>query len=329
MIAGTLHLASCTPGNDGWIELTVSGGCTPFTYSWTTGQYTRDIHNLTCGTYYGVTVKDASCGYQTDSWVYEDILMNTVVTDAGAGCWDGAIDLTVTCGAGPYSYLWSTMETTQDIANLSAGTYCVTVTDANSFSKICCWVVNSLKSTCRSNFLQELTIPNGANNCYDAFQNIVVAGYGTIFTVEAGGMATMIAGERINYLPGTKVDWGGFMHGYITTNAQYCTFKNSEWGTDMNGTGEESLVTPNHSSNRLFSVYPNPTNGDFILELSGDQIDAKVSVEIYSMRGEKIITAELEGERKHEFSLTDRPTGVYFIRVVTGNNTGAGKIIRQ
>ncbi|MBC7923716.1 MAG: T9SS type A sorting domain-containing protein, partial [Ferruginibacter sp.] len=47
---------------------------------------------------------------------------------------DGSISLTVTGGVAPYAYAWSNGATTQNLAGLGAGTYAVTVTDANGCS---------------------------------------------------------------------------------------------------------------------------------------------------------------------------------------------------
>lgn len=47
---------------------------------------------------------------------------------------NGALDLTITNGNAPFTYMWSTGATSQDISNLSAGSYSVTVTDAGGAS---------------------------------------------------------------------------------------------------------------------------------------------------------------------------------------------------
>ena len=51
------------------------------------------------------------------------------------GATDGSIDVTVTGGAGNYTYSWSSGQTTEDLNDIGAGTYILTVTDENGCSE--------------------------------------------------------------------------------------------------------------------------------------------------------------------------------------------------
>ena len=81
-----------------------------------------------------------SCGNSTDptdDGEQEPLELTFVVVHVTSyGASDGAIDLTVTGGMPPYSFLWSNGETTEDIQNLSAGRYTVTVRDTAGDSAV-------------------------------------------------------------------------------------------------------------------------------------------------------------------------------------------------
>ncbi len=69
--------------------------------------------------------------------VYGQLTVVGNVTDITCnGSNDGSIFLNVTGGQPPYQYLWSNGSTTEPITGLSAGTYTVTVTDANTLTAI-------------------------------------------------------------------------------------------------------------------------------------------------------------------------------------------------
>ncbi len=129
----------CYGFKDGVIDLTVSGGVIPYTFKWSTpeivlGQTGEDLTDIPVGTYY-VLIKDFfQCEYYDTMTVKESFLLVTNLDITDATCYDSsnaAIDLSVTGGLPPYSYLWSGGQTTQDIAAVHAGIYKVLIDDVN------------------------------------------------------------------------------------------------------------------------------------------------------------------------------------------------------
>ncbi len=128
---------TCNEDDDGSIDLSVSGGTTPYGYSWSNGATTEDISGLSAGTY-TVTVTDFNgCTTTASATVTEpdplEIESDAIIVDATCNVQnDGSIDITVTGGTLPYDYSWSNGATTEDLSNVIAGAYSVTVSDANN-----------------------------------------------------------------------------------------------------------------------------------------------------------------------------------------------------
>ena len=135
----------------------------------------------------------------------------------------------------------------------------------------------------------------------------------------------MVAGQNIIYYAGTRVFSGGYMKGYIDIDGPLCDTKAAAIVTAPLGETEIYPVT----DKSFFKIYPNPTTGGFSLELKGLDATAELKVEMYGMHGERLLTEYLKGKSKYDFTLDGNPNGVYFIRVITGENAGTGKIIKQ
>ncbi|MBK8556401.1 MAG: SprB repeat-containing protein [Lewinellaceae bacterium] len=132
----TSTTVNSTCGNaNGSINLMVSGGSPNYTFNWSNGFMGEDPTGLLAGTY-TVTVTDSHGCTKTTSATVNNTggpALSTTTTPVNCfGGSNGAIDLTVTSGTAPYTYNWSNGFAAQDPSGLIAGTYTVTVTDANS-----------------------------------------------------------------------------------------------------------------------------------------------------------------------------------------------------
>jgi hypothetical protein len=124
-------LAACGQAN-GSASVNISGGLPNFTIYWSNGATTSSTSNLAPGQYF-VNVTDAnSClSVGVASVGSNGITLTGVATNVTCNSGtNGTIDITVSGANGPFTYAWSNGATTQDLSNLSAGPYEVTVTDA-------------------------------------------------------------------------------------------------------------------------------------------------------------------------------------------------------
>jgi len=125
---------TCHNGSDGKIILNVSGGTPPYTYLWSNGAKTKDISDLSAGLY-SVKITDAiDCTDENSARINEPDKLRAEIDCGHLTCQsdtNGTLDLTVTGGTPPYTYLWSNGETVEDPVGLPGGIYSVVVTDAN------------------------------------------------------------------------------------------------------------------------------------------------------------------------------------------------------
>jgi hypothetical protein len=140
LITGTTQVdVKCHGTFTGSIDLSVSGGASPYAYSWAGAgsvPATEDQSGLAAGIYF-VTVTDAnSCKATASATITEPELLAawisayTDVTNWGGN--DGSLTMSASGGTTSYSYLWNNNLTSSSITGLTAGNYTVTVTDANS-----------------------------------------------------------------------------------------------------------------------------------------------------------------------------------------------------
>ncbi|MES2629843.1 MAG: SprB repeat-containing protein, partial [Bacteroidota bacterium] len=125
---------SCFGGSNGSAISTVNGGTGPYTYLWSTGAITPVVSGLIAGNY-SVVVKDAAGCEATASAAINapdslSILAAVTKPNCDSLC-NGAISVQVSGGTLPYGFQWSNGSVAANQQQLCAGTYTLTVTDAN------------------------------------------------------------------------------------------------------------------------------------------------------------------------------------------------------
>ena len=126
---------SCNGGSNGTATVVATGGTLPYTYVWSPNVgTTATVTGLTAQSY-SVTVTDAGgCSRDTTIVVGQPSVLVAVIDSIRNvvcnGQATGALYVSVTGGTPPYSYHWSSGQTTRNITGVPAGYYTDTIIDS-------------------------------------------------------------------------------------------------------------------------------------------------------------------------------------------------------
>ncbi len=134
-VATNIQSISCFGANDGAIELLVSGGYPEYSINWSNGSSLSQLNGLEAGTYEVQITDSKGCTYNDYMEITEPepLIVELAITHPNE-FFNGSVDVTAYGGTGELNYLWHTGATTEDLFDLQAGVYQVTVTDENACS---------------------------------------------------------------------------------------------------------------------------------------------------------------------------------------------------
>ncbi len=117
--------------SNGSIIFDVSNGNEPYFFSWSNGETQKNMYNLEGGLY-TVTITDFGiCSDTLDITVMDlDTDVDFVVNDVACYEQNGQLEIQIVNGIPPYTYLWSTGDTSLIISNLSPTSYFVNIIDS-------------------------------------------------------------------------------------------------------------------------------------------------------------------------------------------------------
>ena len=198
---------SCNGESTGSIDISVAGGSSPYIYQWSNGHVSEDIFNLYSDNYI-ITVTDVQGQFISDTIFVDEaeemLVSYQIINESSVGASDGAIDMSVTGGLQPFSYFWNTnpSQTTEDVSNLSSGSYISYV----GYDNWSCFVYDTA------------FVGLDIQGCTDS----TALNYNPLATVDDGSCVSIVYGctdsTAINYFPGANVDDGSCCYVYGCTD---------------------------------------------------------------------------------------------------------------
>ena len=247
----------------------ITGGVSPITTTWTnsaTGVVvaTSDTVSLPGGTY-TEHITDAIGCTATNTIVIPYIPgFTATVTTTPAYCINGTASVTITGGAIPYSYMWSTGATTACLSGLVTGSYGLTVTDVFG-----CYVSPAIYSSLTASVVQGITItaPDvvAPVTCTSADGSITAFGSGGAppysYLWSNGGTTQTISGLTSSYYNVTVTDANGCVGtggDYVGTSTPITVTYSTTASSCTSPTGTASLLVSGGTAPYTITWYTTP-----------------------------------------------------------------------
>ncbi len=330
---------SCYGGNDGAINLTVSGGNSPYIFNWQNGATTPGITGLPIGIYAPTITDNNGCTLTSDIELTQPTFVSVAYQIQRAGCktdHDGHINLTVEGGVPAYTFNWSNGAVSENVSQLTAGTYTVTVMDDNGCTMSQSLGVASTGGTFEAHFLAAsglFDVDSVEVNSDDIIQFVDVSQPTPLsWEWQFGDPDSTTSGlpnPAFSYPNDNTVAQSSYMATLIATNL-FCTDTMTKqiWITNnfrLNGPGEDSLGYLTFTD---ILAYPNPTAGMVTLDIKLSR-EEKVRLYVVDVLGKILEQNELEGDDHYTTKLdfTDFLPGIYFINLRSVNQVHTVKIV--
>lgn len=192
--------------SNGSATVTATGATPGYTYSWSpSGGSSATASNLATGTY-NVTVTDSKGCTKTASATVTSTGSATIIISGTtnalcSGSSDGTATSSATSGTSPFTYSWNTspVQTTATATNLSAGTYKVTLTDANGCS-----------SSVNATITQPTPVIVNSTNvsiCPNTSATLTATGSGGTGTITYGWNPGGLAGNPVTVTPASTTPY--------------------------------------------------------------------------------------------------------------------------
>ena len=274
-----------------------------FTYSW------QDLNGnvvgtsavasgLSAGTYvlYADYNNTLGCTVTDTAVVSELPIINPSASITDVDCYgnsSGVLIASAVGGTSPYNWLWNTGVSGSIVTNLSAGTYVLTVTDANNCQVTDTFEINEpdalVAGITQNGYVLTVSGPNGGTlpYSYSWYEQ------SSPFSSLGGGLNYVVSSYGTYYVE--------------VTDANGCEVTSNSVSYDEGPLGAIDI------SDLEIEVYPNPFRDEVAIDFGRVIFDGKINlVDVY---GKLVETYELSSTDKFVIERTNKSSGIYFIEL--------------
>ncbi|HTA84160.1 MAG TPA: T9SS type A sorting domain-containing protein [Bacteroidia bacterium] len=318
---------TCNASSDGSASVVGSGGTGTYTYLWSNNATASSISAVPAGSY-SVTVTDGNqcVGTANITLTAPGVVTANITGSADPKC-NGSSDgsATVLAGGGTpsYTYSWNSnpVQTNATATNLSAGSYTVTVTDANSCPAGTATVtlVNPAVVSVGTD-----TIHNAScNGCLDGGAGVIISGgHKNVIVWEDSTLTGYVV--LTNHVSDTATKLAAGTYVCVATDSCGDTKTDTVRITSPGPTGIQSINMVDG-----VTIYPLPNNGHFAISFKGEGYQL---LDIYDETGKEIysqILNDVEANRTISVDLGIYANGIYFAHIITTQGYINKKIVIQ
>lgn len=340
-VKGTVTGVSCHGGSDGSIDLTVYGGTPPYEYTWSNGEKTQDIHNLSSGVYQVTIYDDHQCNVVKVFKVLQPNVLETGLTFDPYGSFACAHPHG---GTAPFAITWfrlaphALVGTGSCVQGLEPGSYLVTVVDGQGCKTSEIFVIKPQPCAGGHALVDPDTIHSGQNS--------------TFFLLDYNG--STIQWQFMTEFTGWVDIYGATSSTYVTPNIYAGSTQNVSVRarvTCTNGSVQYSSVDTLHvigqgGSNKMsedifdgktleeyfgMEVFPTVTDGAVTVRFHFDA-STEVNIRVSDMGGRQVINESYRDTRigdTRRLDLRHLERGMYMVTMEHNGDVVTGRVIVQ
>lgn len=303
-ILGDIDIQGDCESGDVTVSLAVTGGDAPYEINWSNGDSGTPIVLTDLPTVLSVTITDVLSCERVYSNIevpnLAEIVLETEATNVSCfGGSDGAINLSINGGTGPYDIQWQGpngfSSTMQNISDLAPGLYSVNVTDQND---------------CNSFTTVEIIAPSSELIVGVDTDPDTGSGNGTATALPSGGVQPYTFEWSCTDESGAIVE--------NLSAGDCCVTVTDQAGCEVVECFEIQLMESTTELEGVldFRTYPNPVSNEFFIALTLQNSEL-LDIEVFNNLGQRMYYATEKGSRvEHKINAEDWPAQMYIVRLI-------------